>query len=145
MKNLPVFVFFILLIAIIAVNSAQIKQFFTKTVPTVEMDKAGKIDLPVSLNNLNVSNVYLAYNFFGPIKEIKRVPAGVEIILETSQRDLPQFIITPDVTKIFKIGQDTDVTSVTIEDLRKGGRVSISTTYDLKTLLWIARTVHILD
>ena len=142
MKNLPFFVFFILLIAIIAVNSVQIKPFFTKTSKTQELDKASKIELPVSLDNRNVNNVYLAYTFLGPIKEIKKV-SPIEIILETSEKNLPQFVITQEDTKIFRVGQDTNITSADIDDLKEGLHVSISTTYDLKTHLWLTRTIHI--
>lgn len=144
-KNFPIFIFFILLSATIAVNFPNIKSFLKKVPITADVDKAGKIELPVSLNNRNVNNVYLTYTFFGPIKEVKKLPDGTEIILETSEKDLPQFIITQKDVKIFKVGQGTNITPAGIDDLRKGAHVSISTTYDLKTHLWITRSVHIID
>jgi len=144
-KNFPIFVFFVLLAAVLAVNSSYIKSFLKNPSLKTQAENTGKLELPVSLNNLNVSNTYLAYNFFGPIKEVKKLASGTEIILETSEKDLPQFVITVDATKIFKVEKNTNITSATIEDLKKGAHVSISTTYDLKTHLWITRTVHILD
>ena len=144
-RNFPIFIFFVLLTAILAVNSNSIKSFLKKAPITAEVDKTRKIEPPVSLNNRNVNNAYLAYTFFGPIKETKKLSAGTEIILETSEKDLPQFIVDQDVTKIFKFEENKNIIGATIEDLRKGARVSISTTYDLKTHLWITRTVHIVD
>lgn len=101
-----------------------------------------KINLPLNLNNRNITTVYLAYNFFGPIKELKKVPDGVQIILDTSEENLPLFLVNDRDTKIFIVKNDRQVPT-SIDDLKPGLQVAISTTYDLKYHIWVTRTIHI--
>lgn len=102
------------------------------------------LTFPIPLSNRNISNAYLAYNFWGPIKTIKQVSKGEEITLNTSEKSTPSFLITPQTTKVFtvKAGQ---IQPAEFSDLQPNQQVSISTTYDLKTKVWITRTVHIIQ
>lgn len=101
-----------------------------------------KINLPLNLNSRNITTVYLAYNFFGPIKELRKVPDGVQIILDTSEENLPLFLVNDRDTKIFIIKNDRQLPT-SIDDLKPGLQVAISTTYDLKYHIWVTRTIHI--
>lgn len=143
----PTIIFFPLILALIVVLVIG----YTKRNPNVPkssekkpeiLAETNKISLPVDLNNRSVNSLYLAYTFFGPIDELKKVSEGTELVLHASENDLPKFILTDRDTKIFTVKND-QVKPATINDLKEGVQVSISTTYDLKTKIWIVRTVHI--
>lgn len=152
-KNGSFLIFRLLIVALVVVFLIGLNK--TQTSPVVEntndteansKPQANEIILPVALTNQNVTDLYLAYNFFGPIKEVREIDNGKEIVLDTAETDLPRFLITND-TNIFKVNQsdkDRPLFS-SVEDLRQGMRVSISTTYDLKTRIWVTRTVHVVD
>ena len=151
LKKILTILFYILLVGnLVVVGFAYVKNNFSNPLKFLSradknIETSNKIELPIPLSNSAVINAYLGYNFSGSVKEVKKIDSGAEIILETSEKGLPQFIVTEKDVKIFKIGQDKSITSAGIDDLRKGAHVSISTTYDLKTHLWISRTVHIVD
>lgn len=112
-------------------------------VPSPIADK--KIDLPVSIKDPSVSDLYLAYNFFGPIKEIKDTTAGKQIILDTTEKDLPNFIISGQETSIGRISPNNAPTPASEKDLKTGQHVAISATYNVKKGDWVTRNVNIVD
>ncbi|HEY5601372.1 MAG TPA: hypothetical protein VIK81_04810 [Patescibacteria group bacterium] len=151
-KYFPQILFVILILLIILVLIVKVafkdkfpdKKLFKPTDQKQTIVTPTQITLPVSLSNRNLGSVYLAYNFFGPVKEIKNISQGKQLILNTSDSDLPTFVIN-DRTGIFKIENDKSVTTKNVNDLKSGQRVSISTTYDLKSLTWTTRTIHLVD
>lgn len=149
-KNLQVLIFVVLVFSIFATliafntDKLQAKLSFKTTQPST-VQANNQITLPVDFNNKNVTSAYLAYNFFGPIKEIVDVTQGKEIILDVADNTLPKFIVQDQVTTVQEYDQKLNkVTPSKAENLQAGERISISTTYDLKNNLWITRSIHIL-
>lgn len=139
-EKAPVLVFLVLLLALLIVVGLGEKGK-EKTPAPIE---TGKIDLPVPLSNRNVTNVYLAYTFFGPVKEAVDQEGGLKVVLDTKE-SLPEFIATTKETKVLRAGSNANVTPAALSEIKAGIRVSISTTYDLKTKAWITRTIHLVD
>ena len=72
-------VFFVLVVSIFAVlgykymHEHPMAFALFNQAKVVENEDDNKITLPVSLTSQNINNVYLGYNFFGRVKEIKNV------------------------------------------------------------------------
>ena len=145
-KNGPFVIFLLLTLAILAVVYKGYKEGkfeFTKSTEKNAPSEIKTINLPVALNSHNVTTVYLAYNFFGPIKEIRSTDKGKQIILDTVPKTLPDFIIIDKETKISRVEPNNEITPADTNALKVGLRISISTTYDLKSNLWMTRNVFI--
>ncbi|MEX2028140.1 MAG: hypothetical protein WD988_01405 [Candidatus Curtissbacteria bacterium] len=145
------YLFFVLLgafLVILALNS-QNKLSLENVVPSSVSDapvvSGGKIDLPVDMNNPFVSNLYLAYNFFGNVGSIENLPQGSQIILEGETEGLPEFVVAEKTVQVFKVDGNQSITPAGINDLKVGSQISISTTYDARAGVWVTRTVHILN
>lgn len=158
MKKKPSFIIFILLvIGIFGVLIADYVKEKNFAIPiqskSTDMQGVGMnsqtnvITLPVALNSQNVANVYLAYSFFGPLKEVKKGDKGFEIVLDTNEKSLPQFFATEADTKVYRTNKTnpSELTPARIEDLKTGSQVSISATYDIKISIWVTRAVYISD
>lgn len=146
MKNRPFLIFVFLVLAILAVLYKGYKDGkfeSTKSPNQKALTETKTVSLPVDLNNQNVSTVYLAYNFFGPIKELKTTDKGTQIILDTSNNSLPNFIIDKG-TKVLTVTDGNEMSPANEDDLKPGLRISISTTYELKTSFWMTRNVYII-
>lgn len=150
-QKAPGIIFFILLGSLLVVLGVVYKQGkfsipkIMQNGPSVAPSEVetNSITLPIPLTNRNISTVFLSYSFFGPIKEIKETTGGKQIILDTTEKNLPDFIVSDKSAKVFNVEKTGNLTEVKIDNLKEKQRVSISTTYEIKTQLWIARSVYI--
>lgn len=148
-KKISIFLFYILLVGnLIVFGFAYVKKNFSNPLEFLStadkhIETSNKIELPIPLNNIAVTNAYLGYNFSGLIKEIRTLPESKEIILDSS-KDLPKFIATQD-TQTFRTKNSNEVNPAKMEDLQSGLRVSLSATYDLKSHEWTLRSIHIIE
>lgn len=103
------------------------------------------IELPAPIDHPNVQAVFLHYLIAGPLKELKDVPQGKQLILEGKEEGLPPFIISPE-TRIAKISPPyglKDITPLSIKELIPGVHLSISIEYDPRAKLWFLRDIFV--
>ena len=138
-RNIAIFLFFFLAAALVVITVSQARRdnWFGQTkniTPTPTADTA-TIKLPFPITHPNLGMVFLVYNFFGPIKEIKDAAEGVQLILDIPDDNLPKFILDTKATQIFKAsgGQPT---AATVSDLKPNTSVTVQALYDLKLNIW---------
>ncbi len=106
---------------------------------------ANKLDLPIDPNSSYISSVYLSYNFNGSVRILDGTPGNRNIVLDGSGEGLPKFMISDKLTQILKMDASNNFVNASIDDLKVSSRVSISSTYDLKSHQWTTRAIRILN
>lgn len=150
LRKLSVLLFIVLVLSIGLLLSIQnnnvgdLFRYFTKDRNEISKLNPESVRLPVSLNNKNVNNVYLTYNFFGQLREIKNQDSNPQVILDPSEPGLPDFLIDPE-TQFYNVDSNDKILPGTIDDLKVGTRLSISATYELKDESWKTRMIYIVN
>ncbi|EKD91139.1 MAG: hypothetical protein ACD_30C00042G0019 [uncultured bacterium] len=92
-------------------------------------------NLPVSLDNPYLSDIKLSYVFTGQLSDILSTPKGQQLITDIKGDGTPDFILL-DSTKILIREPDGKVSTGVLQDLKKGDRLLLNASYDLKSKRW---------
>src|SRR5258708_1906890 len=105
---------------------------------------SGQLDMRISFTNKDLTKVFVNYNFYGTVKDIRQEGNGVTLIINAKDPSTPSFIVDNLNTQVFTV-QNNVVTPAKVTDLQKGQQVAISTTYEVGTKDTITRSVHIIQ
>ena len=149
-RHVPYVIFLLLiffLLSILVIYKLQKTNYKYANLPAKKVTEAdaGKVKLPLDLNNRNINAFYLYYGFAGYVKEVKKVEDGVQIVLVTEESGLPNIVVKEpeSIINLIKKGKATGV--VGINALRAGQNVDISAFFNHKTNEWIIKNVNILE
>lgn len=106
---------------------------------------SSKIDLPVDLKNKSITSFYVSYGFSGPVKELKKVEGGLEIVLEASGNGLPRFIVNQKDTKFSILKTDRTSVPTEMSNLKAGQNVFVSSIYFPDRKEWVTWSVNIYE
>lgn len=137
-RRLAIVLFFILTAILIGII---LNQKTNSPTPTSDINS---IKLPFPINKPYLGLVIIVYNFFGPVKEVKNVPEGTQLVLDIPNDQLPNFILNTQYTQMFKPSKDSKPTPASIDDLEVGIKVNVQMMYDLKLNTWRVIRVDIL-
>ncbi|MDO8470480.1 MAG: hypothetical protein Q7S63_00705 [bacterium] len=130
------FLFFVLLVIAASLHSNKGINFL----PTAQTTS---INLPVPLDNPNIRQVSLFYNFYGRIKLAEPAGNDVRLVLDSSDATLPAFIVDSKDSQVLRIDASGAQVSVSLEDLKPGLTTNIQMTYDLRLSIWKITRVYI--
>lgn len=146
-RRLAIVLFFILTAILIGIILNQQTKFLInikKTASPTPTSDISSIKLPFPINKPYLGLVIIVYNFFGPVKEVKNVPEGMQLLLDIPNDNLPNFILNTQYTQMFKPSKDSKPTTASTADLKVGTKINVQMMYDLKLNIWRAIRVDIL-
>lgn len=117
--------------------------------PTPQMSSSGKnVTLPVATKSNNTFSVVVAYFFEAPVKEFVKKEQDYKLVLETMNKDIPQFTVTKNAT-ILKLDnfQDSNVpqpVEAQIDEIKEGSIVQVGANYHLDTKSWSVAGITII-
>ncbi len=146
--RLPFLIALILALIVIAAAVAILLQPKNNTSLT-NLNPGGTIaGLPINPSDKGLAWVYATYNFVAPIKQVKAIPGGTIITLNSTIKNIPPFVVT-NTTQINKyIAQygTTNIFSIpaAIPELQKNQQVTVIAAYNIQKKTWITQQINIL-
>lgn len=132
---------FFILIAILIYNK-QGNQILNNTPVKTETPAISKT-FPVDVNNKDIQDVFIAYNFLGNIKSLEKMEGDAyKLILTAQDPTTPEFIIHEKEIMVH-VTDRSGQKSASFSDLKVGTRIVVSSTFDLKREIWITRAIYI--
>jgi hypothetical protein len=92
-------------------------------------------NLPISLDNPYLSDIRLSHEFTGQLIGVRSTPKGQQLITDIKGEGIPDFILDGS-TKIIVREPDGKVSIGILQKLKKGDRLQLSASYDLKSKRW---------
>jgi hypothetical protein len=92
-------------------------------------------DFPVSIDNPYLNNIALSYEFTGQFIDVRSTPKGQQLITDIKGEGIPDFIF--EGSKKVQINEPNGkISRGVLQDLRKGDRLQLIVSYDLKSKRW---------
>lgn len=154
MKNKKIWIAVCAVIVGVAVGAAAVAGYYKRHPVTVAVQEHAsterdpkRIDAPVSLGSPNVGLVFVHYFFSGSIKELKNVEGGTELILDSTNPEMPRIVLTPQIP-ISKVVVPPPAVPVPpknlkIQDLKPGQNVDVSMEFDPVLKNWVVLGVFL--
>lgn len=130
---------FLLFVSLVIAVSLQ-SQKDTNPSPTIQ---TASINLPVPLDNPNIRQVSLFYSFYGRVKLIETIGDDMQLILDSSDTNLPAFILNSKNSQIMKFDGSGSYKPASADTLKTGLTVNIQMMYDLRLHTWKLTRVYI--